>query len=163
MKNSMVLWVALALIGFGVYNNPNLNWNNNQTDVVAIDVVAPTDPILLEKAKEIGETFKEEGGFSRKSDALEFAKLMGDLALAISLEGDKEAVSNTSEVREINSMSGHMMELKMKDKYPKTMALCNELVKGVLGDDIVPLAPESRKKAVEAFRAICWGAVEGSK
>jgi hypothetical protein len=99
----------------------------------------------------------------RKIDGKRLASLYNDIATLIDLDGDDQVIKNTEEIRQANRLSGLMLKLDIKGKYPELSAANDQLVKEIIGDDNILLDKELRKKASESFRALAWACLEGSK
>jgi hypothetical protein len=48
-------------------------------------------------------------------------------------------------------------------KYPDLAEACNSVVVAGIGDEDIVLDKETRKKAVDTFKALSWACYEGSK
>lgn len=165
MNNKVVLVIGAILIVVGVLRPDLSNFlpkNNPQTIVSSIDVEEPTDPNLLAQADEIASILKA-GGEDRKTDAMALAHLYKDIATLISLDQENVVVKTTSEVREVNSVAGTLMNLQLKGKYEGLQSTAKSLVVSVLGDDVASLNEENRGNAVAAFEALAWGCYMGAK
>lgn len=166
MNNKTLLIVAVILIGIGILKPDfsNLIPTGKPTvDSPSIIVSEPSDPTLKAAAMKVVDTLKNSGSPDRKADGLALAMLYGDISKLISLDTKDLVVKTTSEVREINSVSGSLMNLKLQGKYPNLAVYAKELVVAAVGDDIAVLNETTRKKAVEAFEALSWGCFEGTK
>lgn len=165
MNNKVVLIIGAILIVVGVLRPDLSNFlpNNNPPVVVAsIDVEEPTDPNLLAQADKITAILRD-GGEDRKTDAMALAHLYKDIATLISLDQENIVVKTTSEVREVNSVAGTLMNLQLKGKYEGLATTAKALVVSVLGDDVATLNEENRENAVAAFEALAWGCYMGAK
>lgn len=156
-KNSLhvvllVLGGLLILIGLVSPNLGKLSILDNSN----AKYVKPSDPALLQLAESVVASL-DNGG----EDALALANLYNDIATLIEI--DQDIIKNTEEIREANRISGNMLNLGIKDKYPDLGESANKLVVSYIGDDNAALSPELRKKSVEAFRALAWACREGSK
>jgi len=158
--------VGAALIAIGILK-PDLTslfklGGGTPVTVPSVDPIAePTDPELLASALEVAKALQS--GEDAKVDAPQLAALYADIAKLISLEGADEVVRTTSEIREVNSVAGQMMNLKLKGDYPGLAVAARELVVKAVGDDVAVLNGETRESAVAAFEALAWGCQEGAK
>lgn len=157
LKNStytilLVLGGLLILIGLASPNLGKLSILDNSNATY----IKPSDPVLLQLTDPVISSLKGGG-----SDALALANLYNDIATLIEI--DQDIIKNTEEIREANRISGHMLNLGIKDKYPNLEESANKLVVSYIGDDNAALSLELRKKSVEAFRALAWACREGSK
>lgn len=164
MNNKLVLVLGAVLIAVGVFK-PDLSnllpKGGTTVEVPAVEVAEPTDPDLLASALKVSEALK--AGDDAKVDAPQLAALYADIAKLISLDGAEEVVRTTSEIREVNSVAGQMMNLKLKGDYPGLAVAARELVVKAVGDDVAVLNEETRGSAVAAFEALAWGCLEGAK
>lgn len=165
MNNKLVLSVAVVLIGIGLLK-PDLSNLLPKPGVVVntptVEVKEPTDPAIKTVALQIVEILKN-GSSDRVVDGLELSKLYSDIANLISLDEENLVVKTTSEIKEINSVAGSMMNLKLKGKYPDFALTAKELIVTVIGDEVSVLNQDSRAKAVSAFEALAWACYEGAK
>jgi hypothetical protein len=148
----LILGVGLLLVGlFGSsFSGLSINTNNLTT------FEKPTNAQLIELAQPVTLAL-DNGG----NDAVILANLYNDLATLISL--DQDVIKNTEEIKTANSLTGYMLKLNMKDKYPNLAESSNKMVISYLGDDNAVLSPELRQKAVEVFKALAWACNEGAK
>lgn len=163
-NNKLLLAVGAVLVLFGFFK-PDLSnllpKGGNKVEVSVVKVAEPTDPDLLSSALKVAEAVKT--GENPKVDGLELAGLYSDIAKLVSLSGAEEVVKTTSEIREVNSVAGSLMNLKLQGKYPGLAVAARELVVKAVGDDVVVLNEDTRKAAVSAFEALAWGCIEGAK
>jgi len=161
-KNNILLALAALLIIFGWFK-PNLslldkpNVNNN-----IVVVVPPSDIKLREVCEPVISSLKN-GGSTRVKDGLRLSDLYLDLATLIELDGEDLVIKTTDDIRFANSLSGPMLKMDLKGKYPTLAKDANGVVVASIGEDSVPLDPELRTKAAEGFRALAWACVEGTK
>jgi hypothetical protein len=148
----LILGGLLILIGLVSPNLGKLSILDNSNATY----VKPSDPVLLQLTESVVSSLGNGG-----DDALALANLYNDIATLIEI--DQDIIKNTEEIREANRISGHMLNLGIKDKYPNLGESANKLVVTYIGDDNAALSPELRKKSVEAFRALAWACREGSK
>jgi hypothetical protein len=165
MKNQPLLIIAGILIVIGFFK-PDLSSiiPNNSPVVVnpSVEFNEPTNPKLLSEADKITAILREGDG-DQKEDGMKLATLYQDIAQLISLDGDGSIVKTTSEIREVNSVAGTLINAKLKGKYPNLASTAKGLVVSALGDDVAVLNDENRKSAVEAFEALAWGCYMGAK
>lgn len=155
VNNNILLLVATALIGYSLLSG-GININSSPSNV---EVVKPNG-VLLELSQPVIDSIKNQSGDYNK-DGNTLAGLYMDIATLI--ESDNEIIKNTEEIREANKISGTILKLNIKEKYPDFPAAATSLVKGYIGDDNIALSPELRQKSAEAFRALAWACSEGSK
>lgn len=163
--NTILTVLALLLIVIGV-TKPDLTifvpQPNNDTNNILV-VEKPTDEVLLEKANAVAKSLTDSSSTSKQQDAMRLASLYGDMATLISIDQEEEVIKTTEEVRQANSLSGLMLKLDIKGKYPDLSGAAQSLVISQIGDDIVPLDKSLREKAVGAFKALSWACKEGAK
>ena len=159
-----LLLVAVVLVCIGVFkpNIPAWKFTPNVTPVVDTIVVdKPSDPIVLEKCQDVIMALKNNG--DHKTDGKRLASLYLDLALLIELDGDNEVIKNTEEIRQANGLSGLMLSMDIKNKYPNLADAAKSVIVSSIGDDNVLLDPELRTKSAQAFRSLAWACNEGAK
>lgn len=167
MNKKVVLVVGAVLIAVGIFKPDlsNLIPGNNNAPVVdnpVVQVEEPSDPALKNLADEVV-AILQKGGDERKVDGLNLAKLYNDIAMIISLDEDNAIVKTTSEIREVNSVAGSLMNLNLKGKYPNLPSTAKDLVVAAVGDDVAVLNDANREQAVAAFKALAWACFEGAK
>ena len=162
MNNKLLLGVGIALVLFGLFktnlNFPVVNQNNNTIVVVT----PPQEKDLKDKCQLVINALAD-GSTDRKKDGTRLSDLYMDLATLIELDGEDEVVKTTEEVRQANSLCGAMLRMNIKGKYPGLPDAAQSVIITQIGDDIVPLDSDLRKKSAEAFRALAWACNEGSK
>tara|TARA_B100002019_G_C21274915_1_gene604897 strand:+ start:20217 stop:20717 length:501 start_codon:yes stop_codon:yes gene_type:complete len=166
MNNKWLLALAgvLVYIGIAKPDLSSISFPSNTsctTDTCVVD--APSDDILLEKARAITSIVKESNDSTRKSDCLKLSSLYADMAVLIELDEKDQVIADTSNIKEANSLAGKMLRLNIKDKYPGLAEAARDLLSSSIGDDDVVLDVELRSKAVSAFRALSWAFYEGGK
>jgi hypothetical protein len=166
MNKNVLLVIAAVLIGVGLLKPPfitNLLDGSRPSVVVVEDVKVekPSSEILLEKSENVIKALSVSS--DRKADGKKLAKLYVDIAKLISLDGEDQVIKNTEEIRQANRISGLMVDLDIKGKYPDLAEANQSLVVSVVGDDQVLLNSDLRSKAVDAFNALAWACYEGSK
>lgn len=160
----IVVAIGCLLIGFGLIK-PNLSSIFNKPNASAsssLVVQKPTDENLLKEAEIIIGILKQ-GDSSRSYDGKRLASLYLDMANLISLDAEDQVIKNTEEIKQANSLSGVMLRLDIKGKYPNLAPASQNLIKTAIGDDAVLLDKNLRDRAVEAFTALAWAFNEGSK
>ena len=100
---------------------------------------------------------------TRKSDSLKLSALYSDIATLVEIDGTDKIISDTASIREVNSLTGKMLRLNIKDKYEGLAESAKDLLVSSIGEDDVVLDDETRTKAVDAFRALSWAFYQGSK
>jgi hypothetical protein len=98
-----------------------------------------------------------------KNDARRLRDLYIDLAKLVELDGEDEVVKSTEEIRQANSLTGVMLRLDIKGKYPNLAKEAKEVLVSSIGDDQILLSKELRAKAVEGLNALAWACNQGSK
>ena len=160
-KNLLVLLVAAVLIVFGLFK-PSLSVVDPVNNENSIKVVEPSNVMLRDLCIPVIDALKY-GPSSRKVDGKRLASLYSDLAVLMGLDGEDQVVKNTEDVRQANRLTGAMLKLDLKDKYPDLKEATTNLVKSAIGDDLILLDAVTREKTVEAFNALAWACNEGSK
>lgn len=152
-RNNLLLLIGcvLLLIGFLSPNVGSISILPNSSATFS----KPTDAVLVELAQPVISALDNSG-----NDGVTLANLYNDLATLIEI--DQEIIKNTEEIREANRISGHMLKLGLKDKYPNLGEAANAMVVSYIGEDNAALSPELRKKSVDVFRALAWACKEGS-
>ena len=166
MNNKTLLIFALVLIGIGLVGKSNLlqTFNNNACVIQEqLSVDPPEDQQAVNICKKIIESFRSVNDSSRKKDALSLSIMYYDLATLISLKSNDEIVTTTGCIKEANSLTGKMLNLNIKDKYPNLSENCEEVVTYYIGSDNINLDEALREKACRAFMALSWACQEGSK
>ena len=163
MSKKILLIIAGLLIVFGLVK-PDLSRfiNNNQSVDRIVVVTPPADAALKEVCGPVIESLKN-GGSTRVKDGLRLSDLYMDLAILIELDGEDQVVKTTDDIRFANSLSGPMLKMDIKGKYPTLAKDAYNVIVSSIGDDNVPLDPELRAKAVEGFKALAWAFAEGTK
>ena len=165
MKNNLILLAGICLLFFGFFgenlrNNIPLGSNISVENYV---IDAPSDDDLLLAAKQITKILQESDDSTRKKDCLKLSSLYSDIATLIELDEEDEVIKDTATIRQANALSGKMLRLNIKNKYPNLADSTNNLLIDSLGDEDVALDQELRSKAATAFRALSWAFYEGSK
>jgi len=161
-KNLFLLLLAALLIVVGLLkpdlSQLSLDWLKPKSVEV---VVEKPSAELVKNSQPVIQALKAHS--NRKKDAIELAKLYRDLAILIELDNEDTVIKNTEEIRQANSLSGTMLKLNVKNKYPDLKEASYKFIVSVIGDDIVPLDDELRNKSVQAFKALSWACYEGAK
>lgn len=165
MNNKFLLVIAAILVFIGMVRpdfssvlRPN---KPSPVVVVDLDLEKPTDAAVLEKCANITSILKS--GPSPKTDGKRLASLYIDIANLISLDGDNTVIKDTEEIKQANSLSGILLHLDLRGKYPNLSSECNNLIEIFIGGDHVLLDDNLRKQAVSGFRTLAWACNEGSK
>lgn len=160
-KKLILLIVGCLLIVFGILKPDLSNILVKPEAATVVSIEKPSNKDLLDECEKVTESLKEVS--SSASDANRLASLYMDLATLVELDGEDEVVKNTDDLRQVNSLSGLLLKINIKGKYPKLAAAAKSVVVASIGDDNIPLTKELRAKAVEGFRALAWACKEGSK
>ena len=161
---NILLGVALLLISIGILKPDISSWGlpNRNPSVPSenLDLVKPSEE-LLPMVENIVKALSVSS--DRKADGKRLASLYNDIATLISLDEKDEIIKTTEDIRQANKLSGLMLRLDIKGKYPDLPEANEALVKEAIGDDQVLLNPDLRAKAVNGFKALAWACNEGSK
>jgi hypothetical protein len=163
MKNlNLVLLLAGALLlGVGLLK-PNIsNIFPNKSVVIEPANLSEPSANLRAEADNVIQALSADS--DRKIDGKNLAQLYIDMATLVSLDGEDQVITNTEEIRQANRLSGLMLHLDIKGKYPELASAAQKLVVKAIGDDQVLLNSDLRAKAVEGFKALAWACNEGSK
>ncbi len=163
MNNKVLLGIGVVLLLLGFFK-PNLNFpiSNPNPDAVIVVVTPPQDKELKDKCQSVIDVLSS-GPKDRKKDGVRLSDLYMDLATLMELDGEDEVVKTTEEVRQANSLCGAMLRMNIKGKYPGLADAAQTVIINQIGNDMVPLDSDLRKKSAEAFRALAWACNEGSK
>jgi hypothetical protein len=157
----VLLALGGLLILLGLLKPEFSNVLNPRPSVVdVLELPAPTNETVKKEADDVVALLKEAGA---KSDAKRLRDLYIDLAKLVELDGEDEVVKSTEEIRQANSLTGVMLRLDIKGKYPNLAKEAKEVVVAAIGDDQIPLSKELRVKAVEGLNALAWAFNMGSK
>lgn len=167
MNNKFLLTVGAVLIGIGVFkpdlSSINLPLVNPECNIETYVIDAPADTELLNKANAVIDILQSSDDSTRPSDCIKLSALYSDMATLIELDNQDKIISNTTAIREANSLAGKMLRLNIKDKYPNLAEAARDVIVYNIGEDDVVLNEETRDKAVQAFRALSWAFYEGGK
>lgn len=158
-KVLLLIGVVLCVVGLLKPNFSNIIKPSSPTNAVVVD--KPTNQDVLVVAEKIISILRNNNASS--ADCLRLSSLYYDLAQLISLDGDKQLVRNTDEVRQANRISGIMLRMNINDKYPDLGSSMNDLIVAAIGDDNIPLTADLRQKAADAFLALSWACNQGAK
>lgn len=164
MQSKLLVILAVVLIAIGVFKPDLSNLINNQpknNNVVVVNVDKPTDAGLLESCDPVIKALSVDS--ERKTDGKRLSALYLDLATLVELDGENTVIKTTQEISQANSISGLLLRLDIKGKYPELANAAKALMVKAIGDDAVELDANLRAKAVEGFKALSWACLEGSK
>lgn len=169
MKNSVIFYIGLGLIAFGLMK-PNLSNlfpvvtpSHNATCLDHYVLTPPTDAGVLEKCNLVIDILVTSTVTNKKADILKLSSLYADIATLIRLSGDDMIVLDTQTLKEVNSVTGKMLQLDLKGKYPNLAEASRAVIVAAIGDDNVTLSDETREKAAQAFDGLSWAFYEGGK
>lgn len=161
---NILLGVALLLISIGIFKPDISSWSlphrNPSIPSENLDLVKPSEE-LLPMVDDIVKALSVSS--DRKMDGKRLASLYNDIATLISLDKENEVIKTTEDIRQANRLSGLMLKLDIKGKYPDLPEANEALMKQAIGDDQVLLNQDLREKAVNGFKALSWACNEGSK
>lgn len=163
MNKTFLMAIAGLLIVFGLVK-PDVSqlFNKPSNGDRIVVVTPPSDPELKSVCEAVVSSLKN-GGSTRIKDGLRLSDLYMDLSTLIELDGEDQVIKTTDDIRFANSISGPMLKMDIKGKYPTLAQDAYAVIVASIGDDNVPLDPELRSKAVEGFKALAWACVEGTK
>lgn len=161
MKDKLILGIGalLVLVSLTKTDLTTLFTSNNCINSTTIEAIDNESQSLVQPIIDI----LKNGSNDRREDGKRLASLFSDMAILIKLDGQDQIVTNTEEIKEANILSGKMLKLNLKDKYPNLALECSNYVTKMIGDDNVALDSELREKAVQAFKGLAWACNEGSK
>jgi hypothetical protein len=162
MSSKTILLIIAGLLIFVGLTKPDFSFPVKPVVNPVVVVEPPSDPELKKACQGVIDSLKA-GGSSRKTDAVRLSSLYMDLASLIEIDGEDQIVKNTEEIREANRLSGLLLRMNIKGKYPDLATKANDVVVLGIGDDSVELDSTLRKTAVETFRALGWACYEGAK
>ncbi len=167
MKNAL-LFLGIGLIAIGLFKPDILSIlqpNNSQVSncLETHITTAPEDTSILEKCNLVIDILQTSTNNNKREDTLKLSSLYADIATLLSLDGEDAVVKDTKTIREINSLSGSMLRLNIKDKYPNLAQASKDVVVVAIGEDDILLTEDLRSKAVEAFNGLSWAFYEGGK
>jgi hypothetical protein len=161
MKN-LLLVLAGLLIVIGLFK-PDLSSvikpSSINENVVVIE--KPSNTEILDECQDVIDALKASG--DRKVDGKRLASLYSDLATLVGLDGEDLVVKNTEEIRQANRLTGAMLKLDIKGKYPELAKATNSIIVSSMGDDSVMLDEKLRQDAIDGFKALAWACQQGAK
>ena len=161
-KLALIAGAILIVIGLIKPNLSNLiSWPSRPVAIDVLELPAPTVDSLKKEADEVVSLLRSYG--ASKADLKRLRDLMLDLRRLIELDGEDAIIKNTEEIRQANSLSGMMLRLDIKGKYPDLAKESKDVVVAAIGDDNINLSPELREKAMDSFHALAWAYNEASK
>lgn len=163
MNKKILLALGLGLLVVGLVK-PNLSnpLSKPESVVDTIVVVTPPSDEKIKQAAESVVSILKESGVSI-ANCRRLSSLYCDMARLVELDGEDMVIKNTEEIKQANSLSGLMLRLDIKGKYPKLAEAAKAVVVAGVGDDSVSLDSALRAKAVESFMALSWAFNEASK
>ena len=164
--NKILLAIGVILLCFGLFRSNSVNNNPSPIKPVVVDNILVVTPPLDKELKNLCEKVSViflTGPSGSKQDAKRLSELYMDLATLIELDGSNQVVKTTEEIRQANSLSGTMLRLNIKGSYTGLSEATSTVISSQIGDDIIPLTPDLRSKAANAFRGLAWACNEGSK
>jgi len=159
-KKTLLLIIGGLLIALGLIK-PEIGFLKNNSDIKIPSISKPTNTELLDECEQVAKILKSSSASSY--DAIRLASLYMDISSLIELDGDDAVIKTTEEIRQANSLSGLLLRLNIKGKYPELASAAKSVIVASIGDDNVPLTKDLRAKAVESFRALAWACNEGAK
>ena len=161
-QKNILLGLAALLIVVGLLKPEfsNVFGPNKPSVVDVLELPEPTEQTVKKEADDVVVLLKEAGA---KGDAKRLRDLYLDLAKLVELDGEDEVIKSTEEIRQANSLTGVMLRLDIKGKYPNLAKEAKEVVVASIGDDQILLSKELRAKAVEGLNALAWACNQGSK
>lgn len=163
-KKNILLGIAGLLIVIGLVKPDLSAWINKTNPAVDTVVVIspPSDAKLRDACGPVIDALRA-GDNNRTKDGKRLSSLYLDMATLIELDGEDQCVRTTDDVRYANSLSGPMLKMDIKGKYPSLAKNATAVIVAGIGDDNVPLDPELRAKAADSFKALAWACNEGAK
>ena len=161
-QKNILLGLAALLIVVGLFKPEfsNILGPKKPVSVDVLELPEPTDQSVKKEADDVVALLKEARA---KNDAKRLRDLYIDLAKLVELDGEDEVIKSTEEIRQANSLTGVMLRLDIKGKYPNLAKEAKEVVVAAIGDDQILLSKELRVKAVEGLNALAWACNMGSK
>jgi hypothetical protein len=159
-KNSWLI-LGIALICFSLYSSNTIRIPSFPTNPVKETINIPEPNTELKELSEPIIRALREGSSDRKTDGYRLACLYKDMALLISV--DKDILKTTEAIRQANVLSAKMLNIDLKGKYDGLADATNNLFKKYVSENSVVLDDELRRKSTEAFNALSWAFLEGSK
>jgi len=161
--NNILLTIGGLLVVIGLIRLDFNNLNILPVKPVNVDIMElpePVDETLKKEAMDVASLLQTSHA---KNDAKRLRDLYIDIAKLVELDGDDEVIKNTEEIRQANSLTGIMLRLDLKGKYPNLAKEAKDVIVYAIGDDQILLSKELRAKAVNGFNALAWACNLGSK
>ena len=169
MKN-YVLYIGIGLILFGLFKPnisnyiPVIKPDNQQASCLDHYVLSPPDnKEILKKCNLVIDIIQRSDSDNKRLETLKLSSLYADIASLIRLDNEDQVVKDTQTIREVNSLTGQMLKLDIKGKYPDLAKACQDVVKVAIGDDDIVLSTDNREKSAQAFDGLSWAFYEGGK
>jgi len=160
MKSKALIFCGIILVLIGILK-PNLSKLIDSPNTSVVVIEKPSNADLLEASKDVIKALSDNP--DRKVDGKKLSELYADLAILVELDGENKIIKNTSEIKEANAISGSLLKLDIKGKYPELAGSAKALMIMAIGDDMLELDDSLRQKAVNGFKALSWACLEGSK
>lgn len=163
-KTSLLLGLGVLMMGIGIFGTRlgSIITPNGNNPNVTISIEEPSDKTLLKLVQPVISAWESGPADTRFRDASRLASLYLDIATLIELEGDNLCIKNTEEIREANKLSGNMLKLQLRDKYPDLKEACNSFVVASIGEENILLTTELRQRSTSVFRALAWACQQGA-
>jgi hypothetical protein len=164
MNNKKILLVIggiLLCVGLLKPDLSNFLPHKNIPSIDVMELEVPLDTNIKKEADDVVALLKSLN--TTKSEMKKLRDLSLDLGRLVQLDGEDLIIKNTEEIRQANSISGIMLKLDIKGKYPNLAKEAKEVIVAAIGDDSVSLTPDLRTKAVSGFNALAWAYNEASK
>jgi len=161
MKNKYLLGIGIGLIVLGLYQSVNVSIPSISSPCQTLKIDAPPEGELRELAQDVIQSWRD-GSSDRSIDGQKLASLYNDISILIALDTDS-IVNSTNAIREANILSARLLKINLKDKYPGLAESMSTLLKVYVSDQDVQLDDSLRQKSSEAFAALAWACLEGSK
>lgn len=164
MKNKYLLIFGIVLITIGLSKStgislPILPQPGPVCNIVSVE--EPSDVTLKQLADTVVECWRN-GSDDRTEDAKRLASLYHDMSILIALDDDP-VIKTTDAIRDANVLAAKLLKINLKNKYEGLASAMTKLLEQHVTDQSVSLDDSLRKKASEAFDALAWACLEGSK
>jgi len=159
-KNSWLV-VGVALICFSLYSSNSIKVPSFPFTPISDTLVIPEPNEELKKLAEPIIEALQKGSSDRTTDGYKLAELYKDMAILIS--ADKDVIKTTEAIRQANILAAKLLNINFKGKYDGLADATNNLFREYVSSNAVALDDELRKKSTEAFNALAWSFLEGSK
>lgn len=163
MQNKLLLSIGIGLIVLGLYNSNVIkipSTNNNQCR--ALSIAEPSDPELRALVEPIIDILKS-GSDDRKIDGCRLAELYRDMSILIGLDQEDNIIDNTNTIKNANALSAKLLKINLNNKYPDLANTCDNVIKQYVSENDVSLDEELKTKAANAFLALSWAFLQGSR